>query len=298
MNEIGNIFRHRALAGDSLQSLFDGVRSHDDNANSPVNVFNFVAGETFALKTDLIGRPTDGVVSLSSRKWQNVFVHDTTAGNETAFADFGELIESANPANGDVVLNDGVTTQMRVIRDNDMIVNFAVVTDMDVGHQIIVVSNRRFAVSLTCRQVQGREFTDRVVVANFEAGGIIFVAEILRSPANDRTRTDVVVLAYVHDSEPRSQGHVGIDPRASTYFGLPLDQAKGADFDTLRNFNITFDDAAGMHFHLLFLLVHFHNFIRQIRILRSEQNVLSLVLDHHAVTLFLGHFFNDGLHFI
>ena len=98
-------------------------------------------------------------------------------------ADAHELVHHRRAAHDDVVFDVDVPGEDDVVGEGGVVADDAVVRKVDVGHDPVAVAEDSFADVLHGAAVEGDEFADGVVVADFEGGVFAAVFFVLRDGA-------------------------------------------------------------------------------------------------------------------
>ena len=126
-----------------------------------------------------------------------------------------------------------MAAQGRGIRHDYVIADRAIVGDVRVSHDEVVAADAGETSAFDGTAIDGDEFANDVVVADFEARGLAVVADILRSEADGRKREESIMVADFR----------------GTVNGNVRDQFAGfAEFDVCTDGAIRADFAGGMDF--------------------------------------------------
>ena len=137
-------------------------------------------------------------------------------------ADAHELVHARQAAQEHPVAEVHVPGQLHGVGQDQVAAELAVVRDVHVGHDPVVVAQARDAGVLHGAGVDGHELADRVAVADLQAGGFAGVLLVLRRPADRRELKDAVALADGRvaldhavrtDRAARADAHVRADHR-------------------------------------------------------------------------------------
>ena len=92
-------------------------------------------------------------------------------------------MNARKPADDRVIPNRDVPSEGRRIRHDDMASEVAIVGDMDVGHQHVVIAETRHAPTKGRRPIDRHIFTENVVIADPDEGLFPLILEMLRGRA-------------------------------------------------------------------------------------------------------------------
>ncbi|MNT08467.1 hypothetical protein D3C72_1432110 [compost metagenome] len=180
---------------------------------------------------------------MSATERQNVFVHDTAACDECHLTDFRKLIQSAHTADENTVFDFTVSTQMGVICHDNVVTKLAVMTHVRVRHEITVVTDFSFFVSLASCKIDGSEFTEDVIASDNQACWFTFIRDILWSTTDNSTWAEVIVRADIQNTVARTQSDVALNISALANFYFTLNQTVRTDFNIVGQFNFWRDYA-------------------------------------------------------
>ena len=94
-----------------------------------------------------------------------------------------ELVHHRRATHDDVVFDVDVPGEDDVVGEGGVVANDAVMREVDIGHDPVAVAEDGFADVLHGAAVEGDEFADGVVVADFEGGVFAAVFFVLRDGA-------------------------------------------------------------------------------------------------------------------
>ena len=132
---------------------------------------------------------------------RHVAQHDRAAGDEGVHAHAAELVHHSAAAENDVIMDGDVAGERaRMLARTVWLPTCAVVRQVHIGHDPVVVAHARDAHVLRGAGVEGAELADRVVIADLEPGRLAAVLLVLRH------------LAQRHELERRGwPGRCGCD---------------------------------------------------------------------------------------
>src|SRR3546814_18839347 len=118
--------------------------------------------------------------------------------------------------------------QRGVVDQDAVVANDAVMTDVGVGHDQVMVAQGRFGTILNGATVNRHAFADHVVIANDQTGFFTFVLEIGRVLAYRRKLVDAIVPT---DPGRPFEYHMGTNHRNLADFHTWADDRPWADLD-------------------------------------------------------------------
>lgn len=149
---------------------------------------------------------------------RNVGAHHGIGGNEAVLADTAELVYDGKTAEPNVIAYLYVAAEIGDIGHDDVIADTAIVRDMRVGHNAVMVADHGNSAALLGASVNRAEFVKDVVVSDLEAGLFAWtVSLMLRVPTQRAIGVDAIALA----DNGRSLDHgMDADPRPSAEFDV------------------------------------------------------------------------------
>src|SRR5471030_2024301 len=164
--------------------------------------------------------------------------------DEGVRADLAELVHVGEAAHDDPVADFDVAGQLRVVREDGVAADLAIVRQVDVGRDPVVVAEPRHAGVLHGADVEGAEFADGVAVADFQARRLALPLHVLRRGADGRELEELVVLAdgrVAFDDDVRADDGAGADAH------VRADDRIRPDFNVVAELRLRVDDGGGMY---------------------------------------------------
>src|SRR5471032_1662390 len=194
-----------------------------------------------ALDVDAVGLRR---IAVQEHERRHVLRQAGAHADEGVRADLAELVHIGEAAHDDPVADFDVAGQLRVVREDRVAADLAVVRQVDVGRDPVVVAEPRHADVLHGAGVEGAEFADRVAVADFQTGRLAVPFLVLRRGADRRELEELVVAA---DGRVAFDDHVRADHRAGGYGHVRADDRIRADFNAGVELRLRVDDGGGMY---------------------------------------------------
>ncbi|MNP13907.1 hypothetical protein D3C76_1062070 [compost metagenome] len=129
--------------------------------------------------------------------------------------------------------------QRRVVDQDAMIANDTVVTDVRIGHDQVVVTDRGFRTVLHGATVNGHAFADHIVIADHQTRRFTLVLEVRGVFADRGKLVDAVVPA---DAGRALEHHMRADDRALPDLDIGAYDRPRADLDAIGQFGRGIDD--------------------------------------------------------
>ena len=172
-------------------------------------------------------------------------LHDLgEAAHNRHFADAHELVNAHETPDHALVFDGDVARNSGRIGNQVTVAQNAVVPEMNVGHQQIVVAHHR-RLALAGRAVNRHHFAQHVVVAQFDERFLALELQVLRLAAQNYVRHQTAIFAQ---SGAALDDDVGLQSRPSADARSALDNAKRADLDVLPDFGTGINDGQSMNF--------------------------------------------------
>ena len=114
--------------------------------------------------------------------------------------DSAKLMHSGESANSRIVLDNDVPGQGCRVGHDDVIAENAIMSNMCVDHEEIVIPNQGPTAALGCSPVHCDIFSKYVVIANYQLGVFPLVFEVLRRQPNRAIGIKLTVLADLRAS--------------------------------------------------------------------------------------------------
>src|SRR5690606_19517977 len=134
-----------------------------------------------------------GGIAVNHHVSRYIFANRRSHAAEAVGADTAILMHQSEAAQNRPIADAHMSRQRGVIDQNAMIANNAVVTNMHIGHQQIVVTYSGFAAILHSAAMNGDAFTNNVVIAHYQARWLTLVLEIRRVFAQRRKLVNAVM---------------------------------------------------------------------------------------------------------
>ena len=210
-----------------------------------------VFAEAAAFEADGV-QPISAGAALSGgfREGKNVASDRRAATDECVRADAHIVVHRAQCSDGGPILDNDMATQGRSVGHDYVIADGAVVRDVGVGHNEVVAAEASQASAFDGAAIDGDEFADDVVVADFEARGLAVVADILRREADGRKRKEVIMRPDFRGPIDRN---VGDQFAGFAKFDVCADGAVRADLAGGVDFCSGIEDRGGMGVHSRYL---------------------------------------------
>lgn len=135
-------------------------------------------------------------------------------------AHLGVLVHTREAANDRPVGHMHMACQGRVVGQNGLVADLAIMGDMHIGHDPVVITDPRHPAILGGAGVEGAELADGVAVADLQAGRLAGIFFVLRHAAERGMCMDLVGLTDRGDA---------LDHAVRTYFGVGADANLGAN---------------------------------------------------------------------
>lgn len=145
------------------------------------------------------------------------------------------------------MLHHRMSGELRVVGDDDVVRELAVMAKMCIRHDEVAISDPRGAAALLGSQTNRYVLADTVMVADHELSVGVVVAAVLRWAAEHRAALNVVSLADGHPAEPAADTRVRLDNRVGTNLDCALNHAIRADLGQGRDRRLLGNQDSGMN---------------------------------------------------
>ena len=212
-----------------------------------VNLADSVFGETAALEAGGIQSVGVGVAGGNGfGKGKHVAGDGGAPANEGVGANANKMVHRTQRAHRGPFFHDNVASQSCGVGQDDVVADHAIMRDVGVGHDERVIADASEASAFGRAAIDGDKFADSVVVADFEARGFVFVAQVLRGESDGGEREEAIAgadfcRAFDDDVRDELAGFAEFDVRANS--------TVGADFAGWVNFRSGIEDGGGMDTH-------------------------------------------------
>ena len=95
-------------------------------------------------------------------------------------AHFAKLVNERKAAQNRVIVNINVASKRAIVGHDSVIANGAIMRDMHVSHNPVIVADFGHAFILNGATIKGAEFANGIIVANFKCGRLACILFILR----------------------------------------------------------------------------------------------------------------------
>ena len=219
-----------ALVCDARRDFLDRERAVEHETDRIVDVAALGRVEAGALQAHAVDGARRRPVPFGDRERHDVLVRERARGHERVRAEPRELRDAGEAADERVVLDRHVARELRAVDDDDVIGELAVMADVRVGHDEVVIADARDAAALRGTDVDADELADPIVRADRERRvRAAVVAQVLRRPAEHGAVLDAVVGADRHAPVATADPRVRLDDGTGADIDLALDDAVRAD---------------------------------------------------------------------
>lgn len=240
-HECDEVFDFFGLGHFSLDD-FDGVTEGEFGFE---NEFTGFVKSHALVGFDADSTESDGIDVINSlfdpfddHEWGDISGDSAHSTDHGHFADPDKLVDSDHSADGGFFFDGDVSGDGDVVRDCAIVSNGAVVAHMDKSHDVVAIPDDGF-VSRSGGPVDGDEFTNKVVVSDFEECFFSGVFAILGVSTEDGTLVDVVSIT---ENGIGADGDVGAQNASIANDGFRFDDAKRPDFHILGDVGLGTDD--------------------------------------------------------
>jgi len=154
-----------------------------------------------------------------------------------------KLVHTGKPSENNIILYLDMTSERGIVGENSVTADAAIMGDMDIGHDPVVISNPGDATTCCRTTVDGTELPDSIAVTDFQDGFRLTVEFLVLRILSDRA-----ILKYlIVFADTRRTFYEGIrtDMCALEDLYLRADDRIGIDINTLINPCFRMDNGTG-----------------------------------------------------
>src|SRR5947209_57286 len=174
-----------------------------------MNFSDAFLGESSTLQTNFIHAVGVGLACRGGHgEWQHVLGDGGASADVGMRADSHELVHGAEGSDYSPLFDGDVAAQRSAVHEHHVIANYAIVPHMRVGHDKQMASDFGEATTFHGSAIEGDVFANLVVIADFQAGGLAAVRDILGRHADSGVGEKRVVgpdLRRAFDHDMRQQ---------------------------------------------------------------------------------------------
>src|SRR5690606_20155410 len=163
---------------------------------------------------------------------RHVLHQRTVAARHAVSADLAELVYAGQAADDGPVAYMHVAAQLHRVGDDRVVANMAIVRNVHVGHDPVVIAQRGDAAILHGAGIEGSEFAHRIAVADHQARGLAGIFLVLRHAADRAEPVETVVAADGGDAVQhamRADFRSGVDGDAGAHDTIGPDAHAAVD---------------------------------------------------------------------
>ena len=165
-----------------------------DDLECTVQFFDIFSGKAVAFKADPVDPGDPHPVSGAGHdgEWRHILGQAGHSADIGKSADPGELMHPDETSQVGPVLHHDMAAQGGGVGHDHMIADPAIMGDMGIGHQHVVVTDHRNSAAFDTTAMDRNIFADQVMIADGQRGFLAAIAEILGSRADIGEGTDPV----------------------------------------------------------------------------------------------------------
>src|SRR6266849_3237223 len=180
------------------------------------------------------------------RKRQHVPCHGSASADNGMRPNAYKMVYRTKRADVGPVFDNDMSSQRRGVSHDDVAADLAIVRDVSVGHDQVVVPDPGEAAALHRAAINRDELANLVVIADLEARRLARVRNVLRRQANRREREESIIDADLRRS---FQGDVRHQMAALAQFDPHANYAVGPDLAGWVNLGFGINDGRGVNGH-------------------------------------------------
>jgi hypothetical protein len=202
--------------------------------------------ETAALEAFGIDAARLGRIAGGGDERRQILQQDGAHRRETVGADAHELMDHGEAAEDGPIANLDMACQLGVVGEDGLVADLAIVRQMHIGHDPVVVAQASDAGILRRAAIEGAELADRVAVADLEPGRLAGILLVLRGFTDRAELEDAIVAA---DAGMSGQHHMRTDHSAIANLDMLAHDRIRADHDATPKSRRGMDDGCRMNAH-------------------------------------------------
>ena len=196
----------------------------------PFECLNNLTLDSHALQANLVNADGPCIVTCRKREGGKIAVKGCAHTRVGMGSHPTELVHQGEAAQGDTVPDMNMACQRGVVCKNNVTPNFAVMGNVAIRHNQVMVTDTRYTATPHGSTVKGGRFSNDVVIANNKLSGFVFVAQILGRLAKAYKRVDLAVFA--NGAGARNNRMRG-NPAALANFYVGTNDGKGVNPDVI-----------------------------------------------------------------
>ena len=162
--------------------------------------------------------------------------------------DAGKLMNTGQAADNRVIFHMDMAGQIGRIDHNDMMTQLAVVSDMTIGHNQVMVAQDRDPNIRHCCPMDRDKFPNGIIISDHDPGGLPSELQVL---GLNTDRSKLKDTASLTDIGMGLNDYMGTDDGIFPYMDIRTDNRIGTNFNPLRQFGIRRNDCCRMNFHVV-----------------------------------------------
>src|SRR5688572_4178262 len=187
-----------------------------------------------------------GVSSGHTHERRNVLGHGAAAAYHRVGADSDVLMHAGKPADDRMIADCDVPCQAGCVRHDQMAAQTTVMRHMAIGHEKILVADRRDSAALHRRAIDGYILAENVVIPHYDLSRLALIPQMLRRPAH---RHEGVEFATRTDLGPAFDVDMGEQTGSWSNGDMFSDNAKRSDAHVIGERGLGMDNGLWMNLH-------------------------------------------------
>src|SRR5271169_1512077 len=244
----------RRLRADFILRLFQRQSGFVQGLVGALDRHDCPAAEAAPLQPFRVDAVGDSRITTDHHVRRQVLEQQAASADHHMRTNLAKLVHANKTAENGEIVHAHMPGQLHAVGKDDVAANMAVVRQMHICHDPVVVADLRDTGVLRGTDVEGTVFADDIVVTDFQPHWFASVFLVLRDAAQRVELENAVVLANA--SVPFDH-HMRADRRARADLDMLADDGIGADCDIIRQSGIGVDERRWMYYrHYLSFIVH------------------------------------------
>jgi hypothetical protein len=109
---------------------------------------------------------------------------------------FAELMNQGKTAKNNMITDDYMACQTGAICKNYVVAQYAIMCDMDISHEKIVIADARDSAAFLCTDMKGTKLTHDIIISDQQLGRLVSISSALWDFTNRSILKNMVIFSY------------------------------------------------------------------------------------------------------
>ncbi len=110
------------------------------------------------------------------------------------FANVAKLVDTREATQNDMIIDDDVTCESRIVGEYRMITDQTIMSNMNICHDPVIITKAGNASPWSCTTINGAKLPDDIIVSYFECGFVFALVFFILGIIADRTKLKNFVI--------------------------------------------------------------------------------------------------------